>query len=134
MKKLCIAVVAATLLIFLGCAKTQGNSVPFLPIDGAKVTKIQINSGFTRYATDNEQKQIIGLLNSSTAFTLKVSFPKYSNGKPDILNIQVFTRDITDGRNFMYILPYKGGRVLISRPQSGVGYIMDEPLIAKYLQ
>lgn len=128
-----------------GCAKNkdENNKIPFLPISQNNVLYIGLygysqegNHSNNREATDDEETKIINWLNKIDKYDKKIEIPNSGNRKPDPSNIQVFTKDTTgnDNRNFMYILEKDNDSILISRPQSGVGYIVKHPELNKILK
>lgn len=120
------------LLLFVGCSGRKKN-IPFIPIDNKNVTKIEINASIRRCATNTEIDTIISLINEVPQFDTKLSLNKYGNGRPDPINIQIFTND-SRNTNYCFILPYNDEYILISQPQSKVGYLVKNKSIREYFK
>ena len=120
------------LLLLMGCSGRK-KDIPFIPIDNKNVTKIEINASIRKCATNTEINTIIALINEVTQFNTKLSLKEYGNGRPDPINIQIFTSDSRNA-NYFYIFPYNDEYVLISQPQSKVGYLVKNKSIRKYFK
>jgi uncharacterized protein YecE (DUF72 family) len=106
--------------------------IPFLPISANDILYIGLygysekeQHSNNRNATNEEKNEIINWLNNIKNYESEIKTPKYNNGKPEPSNIQIFTKDSVD-TNFMYILEKDDGYIMISRPQSGTGYIVKQ--------
>ena len=127
-------------LIFCSSCVKQNSKVPYLPISLDDVTKITLYGlntekqySNTRNATEEEKTEIIDWLNNIKNYESETNIPKYGNGKPELSNIQIFTKESGDS-NFIYILEKDNGYIMISRPQSGIGYIVKQSEINKLLK
>jgi hypothetical protein len=136
-KKIILIIILSILLLFLFIGINTmivyiNKDIPFIPISYSDVSKIEINNYSSKNATDSEKREILSILDSLKKCNNKIRIPKYSNGKPEYINIQIFLRSITNGKNFCYIIPYGNDTILISRPQSQLGYIVKTDKFDKY--
>ena len=134
-----------TTILFIGCRKDKVNivKIPYLPITKSNVLYIGLygysqegRHSNNREATEEEMVQIINCLNNIGKYGSKVKIREYKNGRPEASNIQVFTKDNArnENKNFMYVLEKDEGYIMISRPQSGIGYIVKQPELNKILR
>jgi hypothetical protein len=119
----------------------DNKSIPYLPLNHSNIDHIGLNgyshskgSSNDRTATKEEETQIVNWLNNIEKYDKKSIIPKYGNGKPDPSNIQIFTRNNPDNGNYMYILEEGNDSIIISRPQSGIGYIVRQTDINSLLK
>lgn len=126
-------------IFFSGCSKKSGK-IPYLPISINDVTKITLyglnekeQRSNIRNATEEEKTEIIQKLNNIKNYERETKISKYGNGKPELSNIQIFTYGSGD-TDFMYILEKDNGYIMISKPQSGIGYIVKQPELNKLLR
>ena len=118
--------------MFVLCSCSVDTRIPYLPLDKNYGWIIQINHNGTRYASEKEQQQIIEALNSINKYEEKISVPSNKGGKPTPINIQIFSKKQSES-NYLYIENYDNNCILISRPQSGEGYVVRQYDIKKLL-
>lgn len=137
-----LILIVLTALFFSGCTKgnIKGGKIPYLPISERDVSNIELN-GYSeseqhsnnRNATEEEKTEIINWLNNIKNYESEIKIAKYSNGRPEPSNIQIYTKDNSDS-NYLHILEKDNGYIMISRPQAGIGYIVKQPELNKLLK
>jgi hypothetical protein len=111
----------------------DNGKVPFLPLNSASITNLQINSNGLKNVTEEEKNQIIKIINSIDKYDKKVILlPKYG-GKPVSYYIHISTYEIEGNNNYL-ILPYGENTILIIGHLHQIGYVVLKPEIRKLLQ